>query len=118
MEPIFKENPQLDVVYKTSNGKYFYTENYAKNYAQTLEDKKVTKLVRTAATDEDAGDENKENTTSELEAKLEELKTLELVKSNYNQMKSLVKYFDLNTEDQKAETYIKALEEYKQQISQ
>lgn len=46
MEPIFLENPQLDVVYKTSDNKYFYTENNAKNYAQTLEDKKVTKLVR------------------------------------------------------------------------
>lgn len=46
MEPIFKENPQLDVVYKTSDGKYFYTENNAKNYAQTLEDKKVVKLER------------------------------------------------------------------------
>lgn len=46
MEPIFKNNPQLDVVYKTSDNKYFYTENNAKNYAQTLEDKKVTKLVR------------------------------------------------------------------------
>ncbi|SDE63295.1 hypothetical protein [Riemerella columbipharyngis] len=46
MEPIFKENPQLDVVYKTSDGKYFYTENDAKNYASNLEDKKVKKLVR------------------------------------------------------------------------
>ncbi|MRJ11528.1 hypothetical protein EDL98_10670 [Ornithobacterium rhinotracheale] len=46
MEAIFLENPQLDVVYKTSDNKYFYTENNAKNYAQTLEDKKVTKLVR------------------------------------------------------------------------
>lgn len=43
----FAENPQLDVVYKTSDGKYFYTENNAKNYAQTLEDKTVTKLLRT-----------------------------------------------------------------------
>ncbi|MCK0202673.1 hypothetical protein MWN41_06525 [Ornithobacterium rhinotracheale] len=46
MESIFKNNPQLDVVYKTSDGKFFYTENFANNYAQTLEDKKVTKLVR------------------------------------------------------------------------
>lgn len=113
MEQIFIDNPQLDVVYKASDGKYFYTENDAKNYASNLEDKTVKKLVRPATTDENA-----ENTASELEAKLEELKTLELVKSNYNQMKSLVKYFDLKTEDQKAETYIKVLEEYKQQISQ
>ncbi|MRI64494.1 hypothetical protein EDM00_10925 [Ornithobacterium rhinotracheale] len=44
----FAENPQLDVVYKTADNKYFYTENNAKNYAQTLADKTVTKLVRLA----------------------------------------------------------------------
>ncbi|MGQ1929577.1 hypothetical protein [Ornithobacterium rhinotracheale] len=135
MEPIFKENPQLDVVYKTSDGKYFYTENDAKNYASNLEDKKVKKLMRgndtsksilkvvsqilnNAVEDASETEEKPKTQNSELNEKIQELKTLELVKSNYNQMKSLVKYFDLKTEDQKAETYIKVLEEYKQKISQ
>ena len=46
MEQIFIDNPQLDVVYKTADGKYFLLENDAQNYASTLEDKKVSKLIR------------------------------------------------------------------------
>ena len=46
MEQVFIDNPQLDVVYKTADGKYFLLENDAQNYASTLEDKKVSKLIR------------------------------------------------------------------------
>lgn len=44
MEDIFKDNPSLDVAYKTADGKYFYTHDTAKNYAQTLENKEVIRL--------------------------------------------------------------------------
>ena len=46
MEQVFIDNPHLDVVYKTNDGKYFLLENDAQNYASTLEDKKVSKLIR------------------------------------------------------------------------
>lgn len=46
MEQVFIDNPQLDVVYKTADGKYFLLENDTQNYASTLEDKKVSKLIR------------------------------------------------------------------------
>lgn len=46
MEQVFIDNPHLDVVYKTADGKYFLLENDAQNYASTLEDKKVSKLIR------------------------------------------------------------------------
>lgn len=46
MEQVFIDNPQLDVVYKTADGKYFLLENDVQNYASTLEDKKVSKLIR------------------------------------------------------------------------
>lgn len=46
MEQVFIDNPQLDVVYKTNDGKYFLLENDAQNHASTLEDKKVSKLIR------------------------------------------------------------------------
>ena len=46
MEQVFIDNPQLDVVYKTNDGKYFLLENDVQNYASTLEDKKVSKLIR------------------------------------------------------------------------
>lgn len=47
MEQIFKDNPKLDVVYKTADGKFFFLENDARNHATNLEDKKVIKIGRT-----------------------------------------------------------------------
>lgn len=46
MDNIFKDNPGLDVAYKTADGKYFYTENGAQNYALTLKNQEVKKVVR------------------------------------------------------------------------
>ncbi len=71
MEQIFKDNPNLDVCYKTSDGKYFYLRSDAVNYATLLENKEVKKLVRTQSSktdasvkDEDA-DKNKKTTNNE-----------------------------------------------------
>lgn len=55
MDSIFKDNPGLDVAYKTADGKYFYTENGAQNHALTLKNKEVKKVVRT----EDATEKEK-----------------------------------------------------------
>lgn len=38
---VFEQNPQLKVVYGTSDEQTFYQENDAKNHAKTLEDKAV-----------------------------------------------------------------------------
>ena len=46
MDTIFKDNPSLDVAYKTADGKYFYTENGAQNHALTLRNQEVKKVVR------------------------------------------------------------------------
>ena len=47
MDTIFNDNPNLDVAYKTTDGKYFYTENGAQNHALTLKNQEVKKVVRT-----------------------------------------------------------------------
>lgn len=47
MDSIFNDNPNLDVAYKTADGKYFYTENGAQNHALSLKNKEVKKVVRT-----------------------------------------------------------------------
>lgn len=47
MEQIFKDNPKLDVAYKTTDGKFFFLENDARNHATNLENKKVIKVERT-----------------------------------------------------------------------
>lgn len=46
MEQVFKDNPKLDVAYKTTDGRYFFLESDAINHANSLEDKKVKKLDR------------------------------------------------------------------------
>lgn len=61
MQQIFKNNPRLDVCYKTSDNKYFFTPNDAHNYASNLKDKSVEKLVRPVALD----DVKKEDTPEE-----------------------------------------------------
>ena len=50
MEQVFIDNPQLDVVYKTADGKYFLLENDAQNHALTLAIKGVEKLLRPTGT--------------------------------------------------------------------
>ena len=45
-QDIFTQNPNLQEVFKTSDGEYFYTENSAKNHAKTLEDKSVEHLEK------------------------------------------------------------------------
>lgn len=50
MNKIFKDNPTLDVIYKTSDGKYFYLKNEAQKHADTLEKNKVQRLERNTVT--------------------------------------------------------------------
>lgn len=45
---IFETNPNLDVIYTTSDGVNFFTPNNAENYAKTLKNKKVDKVTRAA----------------------------------------------------------------------
>lgn len=118
MEQIFKDNPRLDEVYQTSDGKFFYLENDARNHASKLENKRVEKLIRPLNTGdekkiEDAGDEKKEAQWAE---KITELQALDLVKENYKEMKVLVDFFEIETKDKKAETFIEALSEFKQNL--
>ncbi|HFG0564486.1 hypothetical protein [Flavobacterium psychrophilum] len=106
--PVFEANPSLDCYFETADGTAFFTENAANNHAKTLKDKTV-KAVHNTNT---SADDNT-NTDTELEAKVKELESTELVKENYKVLKDLVKYFQIDTVDQKAETLIVALTEYK-----
>ena len=46
MDNLFKDKPELQEYFETSDGTKFYTENMAKNHARDLEDKKVTHVTR------------------------------------------------------------------------
>jgi len=70
MDTIFNDNPNLDVAYKTADGKYFYTENGAQNHAQTLKNKEVKKVVRTEEATE------KEDVKNEVITETQKLQTV------------------------------------------
>jgi hypothetical protein len=106
--PVFEANPSLDCYFKTADGSPFFTENAANNHAKTLKDKTVKAVHNTATLANDGT-----NTDTELEAKVKELESAKLVKENYKVLKDLIKYFQIETIDQKAETLIVALTEYK-----
>ncbi len=67
MEQIFRDNPNLDVCYKTSDGKYFYLRTDAVNYATRLKDKKVEKLLRPQSSDVTEVGKGKEKKTKKTE---------------------------------------------------
>lgn len=46
MNKIFKNNPQLNEYFETSDGQAFYSESAAKMHARSLDDKKVSNVVR------------------------------------------------------------------------
>lgn len=48
MKKVFKDNPNLDLCYETSDKKCFYLENDAINHAKSLKNKKVVRLTREA----------------------------------------------------------------------
>lgn len=73
MDTIFNDNPNLDVAYKTADGKYFYTENGAQNHAQTLKNKEVKKVVCT----EDATE--KEEVKNEVVTEKQKPQTVETI---------------------------------------
>ena len=106
--PVFEANPRLDCYFETADGGAFFTENAANNHAKSLKDKTVTAVQNTNPSIDEAS-----LTIVSDDAKVEELLSAELVKENYKQLKDLAKHFQLDVADQKAETLIEALTEYK-----
>lgn len=117
METIFDEHPSLDLCYQTADGTYFYLDADAANHAKRLKDKSVKKLQRSPKPLElkkapDGFDEK------EVAQKVKELQDLDLAAADYQQLTALVHYFELKVDSKKAADYIKALEAYKQKISE
>ena len=74
MEDIFYQNPNLKMVYVTSDEQAFYHEHDAKNHAKTLDDKSVEPLYNPHISDEfniedeeDFFDENSNEYTEDVE---------------------------------------------------
>lgn len=108
----FEQKEAKKEVYSTADGFLFENLVFATNHASTLEDKNVTphsneNNLEAVGEEEVTGDDYK---LTAFDAMI--LKT-GLAKENYMPMKSLIKNLKIETADQKAETLIKALEEYK-----
>ncbi len=103
---IFDENSELQTLHATEDGQFFVDKNRANLHANSpkKEDKKAMKVYEI----------KREDVESTGNDKLKQLENLELVSANYKEMRELVKHFEIEVEDFKADTLIKALIEFKQ----
>lgn len=111
---VFKDerNEKVNTLYAAEDGNVFIEENRAK-----IHKVKYHIITRTEA----EGSEGKVIVDDLDEAaiveKTKELQGLELTTANYQKMKALALFFKLETSDQKADTLIAALTQYKSKIS-
>ncbi|OWP84224.1 hypothetical protein BWK59_06435 [Flavobacterium davisii] len=108
----FQNTPDVTKVYETSDGFVFDWMPNAIAHANTLDDKQVLTLGK----DGDLISEDVDGLENLTETQIEILKN-GLDKKNYNSIKEIVKALNIETTDPKAETLIKALEEYKQNLN-
>lgn len=113
----FERHQTSNECFITSDNRVFHTKGSAESFATTLNDFKVNRFTRSGTmqvkgknteSDFDGTDD-----AGDTAVKLQELQALELVVANYQAMKEMVKYFKIVTENNKAETLITALTEYK-----
>lgn len=116
---VFKDekHAKVNTVYAAEDGNVFIDENRAKLHVKGKELKYHT-ITRTEA----EGSEEKQTGVDDTDeaafvTKTKELQELELTTANYQKMKALALFFKLETADQKADTLIAALTEYKSKIS-
>ena len=107
-----KRHEKVKEVYAAEDGNIFIDENRAK-----IHKVKYHKITRTEAEQYKPKDTCNDVNKEEAAVKTKELQELELVTANYQKMKSLVQFFQIETADFKADTLIAALNEYKSKIS-
>ena len=112
----FDRHPLSEECHVTSDGRVFHTKGSAQSMAGTLDDGAIESYSRKVIEkDAKIEDENHSNeiTEAQILEKTEFLKTADVEKLEYKEVKALVKLFSLETADQKGETLITALNEYK-----
>jgi hypothetical protein len=111
----FESNPEKDKVFGTTDGFLFEVERFAAGHAQTLEEgqNEVETFRNVNLLEVEAETVTGTEISYQLTDADKELFETGLVKGNYNALKVLAKNLKIETTDQKAETFINALEEYK-----
>ena len=108
-----EKHSKVNTVYAAEDGNVFIEENRAK-----IHKVKYHTITRTEAKASEPAKPKDDVNAEERAAKTKELQELELVTANYQKMRSLALFFEIETADQKAETLITALTEYKSKISE
>lgn len=106
----------VGVVYAAEDGNVFVEENRAKLHVKDSQ-LKYYPITRLEAGAETKGFEIGNLDEDLVAERTKELEGLELNTKNYQQMKSLVGFFELETADMKSETLATALSDYKAKIS-
>lgn len=117
---VFEAEKHADVntVYAAEDGNIFIDENRAKLHKKSNDGLKYFPITRAEAeASKPVAETSKDTDESVVAEKTKELQDLELVVANYQKMKQLVSFFQIETADQKAQTLIDALTEYKSKIS-
>ncbi|RQO37945.1 hypothetical protein DBR39_13745 [Chryseobacterium sp. KBW03] len=118
----FERHPSSDECHVTSDGRVFHTIGSAQSMSGTLDDQKIESYKRKVLEKELLGkslnDENlttggDQPTPAEILAMEVFLQNNEVDKLKYEDLKSLVKFFNLQVENAKAPTLIAALTEFK-----
>lgn len=106
-------------IWVNSAGELFFDEGLAKASDDEAEFiKKPKEDQKTDAGTAEASTQTGDADDAELKAKnLKLLAETTLVKENYQTMKTLVKFFDIKTEDNKADTLIGALTQFKETVN-
>ena len=111
----FAQTNAKETVYSTSDGNVFENLGFATNHASTLTDKNVTPHTNPKSM-QVFGEEVLTDSDIVLNEEQTDLLNTGLVKVNYEKLKQLANFLELDTVDKKAETIIKALEEYRIKI--
>lgn len=117
----FERHPLSAECHITSDERVFHTLGSAQSFAGTLDDQKVESYLRKVLEKEVAiKTEDKDDTKpndAEILAKTVFLQNSDLEKLDYNDLKSLAKFFDVEAENQKGPTLIAALNEFKSTLN-
>lgn len=116
----FERHPSNDECHITSDNRVFHNKGGAESFAGTLDDKKISSFERKLVMKKDPENkeatkeaDKKEKTPAEILAMEVFLQKAEVEKLDYKDLKKLVQFFEIKTADQKAETLIAALTEFK-----
>lgn len=116
----FNRYPASDEVFE-NDGVLFHTEGAAESYGKGETTRYARKSVMETDTSdvapEDTGDDETKKTV-DLTEDIETVKATEDLSSlPYEELKRLVKVFDIKTDDQKKETFINVLTTFKNQLN-